>query len=593
MTTELKEWQKEHLKREMMNEIDLDETEDLRLTEEPDSKIQGLIKETFNNLRDMQGEPDVFDAFYTESGLKDYSRKDLYAEFIEAVLDRLNIHEEYEKEELKTEDVEKALFTIAEHISQEPDALTGVKEIVEEDYPELVADTSEGMSPEEYNHRYKKYIEREVERMSRGLEPKEKFTEYFQEFEALKNNDIDTVAKELNEMVDLGHDVWKLMLYSTLSAPAQTFIMGGRPTRSSLHTLLIGDISTAKSKALQIIHDISPQSEKIDGMTKASFVGSYDTSKDEITEGVVDRIINGNLIMEEYDKMDKDEGLMRTVFDNSSFTVSKGKDTKHFEEMPTSILAGANPKNDFFTTEDKALRGQVPFKEGELSRFDILIPLVNTEAQMMKYTEAMELFGSREEADLSEIRQMMNALNTKINQVENVIIGEEQEKELKEAFNQLQEELESEHRPTLIIMRDLETLSRLAFVIGCVYEEVEDGKVQITDRVVSKAVSQFEALIDLRRRLYVEDEREQLANTTKDKIFSELLQMTDTEDGKQAVEKPALKERCMQQSIVNNKQTFYNKMEELQKEERVVEMKDGETLSPDHDKRYVNVKPVV
>lgn len=588
---ELPQWQLKHLEKQLKDEIDLQGTEEMRLTEDPDSMIQGLIKETFNTLRENQGNPDVFDKFY-ENNVKEYNDKWRYADFILEVMDKLHIRQKWDREELKQEkQCEKALFRIAERVGEEPGALDSIRELITDKYPELVADMPEGMCPQEYRDKYERHIERQVRQMSEGIEPKEKFREYFDDFKALNNNDIDDVAYRLNQKVDLGQDVWKLLIYSTLSASAEKFIMGGRPTRSSLHTLLIGDISTAKSKALSIIEEISPKADQVDDMTKASFIGSYDTSEKQIQEGIVDRIQGGNLIIEEYDKIEKHNGLMRVVFDNSSLSVSKGQDTKEFEEVTTSILTGANPKNDFFTTQQEALRGQIPFKEGELSRFDVLIPLTNTSEQMEKYTQEMELFGSKESASMSEAKKMMRALSTKISEVDKVEISNEQSQRIKDGFNQLQVDIDTEHRPTLIIMRDLETLVRLANIVGCVYKEPdENGVIQIDEEVIDKALSQFETLIDLRKRLYTKKNREKLADTPKDKIYNKILEMAGMSETSY-VEQANLKDKCVQgekgngEWIVKSKPTFYEKIKELKREERVAEK------NPDKE-RYKQLTPV-
>lgn len=588
---DLPEWQLKHLEKQLKDEIDLQGTEEMRLTDDPKSEIQGLIKETFQTLRDNNGNPDVFDKFY-ENNVKEYEQKWRYAEFLLDVLDKLNVRKKWDREELKQEKYcEKALFKIAENVGEEAGILDTIRKLIEEEYPELVADTSEGMSPAEYRDKYESYIKREIKKMAEGVEAKENFREYFDDFKALNNNDIDDVAYRLNQKVDLGQDVWKLLIYSTLSAPAEKFIMGGRPTRSSLHTLLIGDISTAKSKALSIIEEISPKADQVDDMTKASFIGSYDTSEKQIKEGVVDRIQGGNLIIEEYDKIDKHQGLMRVVFDNSSLSVSKGQDVKEFEEVTTSILTGANPKDDFFTSKDEALRGQIPFKEGELSRFDVLIPLTNTSEQMEKYTQDMELFGTKESASMGEAKGMMRALSTKISEVEKVEIQKEQSQRIKEGFNKLQVDIDTEHRPTLIIMRDLETLVRLANIIGCVYKEPdEEGRIEIDDDVVDKALSQFETLIDLRKRLYTKKNRQKLAHTPKDKIFNKILEMSGMSD-EAKVSQAKLKDQCVKgegnnaEWVVKSKPTFYEKIKELKREERVAE------VNPEKE-RYKELTPV-
>lgn len=593
--TELKEWQKAHLERKLKEEIDLDGDEDFRLSEEPESEIQGIVKDIFQTLRDNP-KPDSFDKFYENSEMDEYPRKDLVAEFIKKLMDKVNVSnsdvQDIDKvniEELKTQEgMDKSLKAVAENLSEGDSDISSIKKIIEEDYPELVSEEKGTMSPAEYRDKYEKFIEKQIEKMAKGIEPKQNFKDYFDDFKAYNNHEIDDIASTLNNKVDLGIDTWKLILYSTLSAQAKRFYMGGRPARSSLHTLLIGDIATAKSKALNMVEEISPKAEKVDSMTPASFIGNYDNSTGEIEEGVVDEVLYGNLIFHEYDKMNKDDEVIRPVFDNDELSVRKGGETKIIEKTPISVIAGANPEDDFFTENGEGLRGQINFKEGELSRFDILIPLVNTPEQMEKYTENMSFFKKRESEDLSEYKQLMDTLKTKINKIEETRLGEAEdgrpplEQQLRNKFNNLQEELDSPHRPTLIIMRDLEVLMRLTNIIGCVHEEPnKEGVITISQESVDKATSQFEELIYLRKQLYDSESRKDIAHSTKEQIELELITMTEDKD---EVSKPELKNRCLREGIVNNKATFYNKINELIREERVVETDDKE--------KYTTIKPV-
>lgn len=613
----LKEWQKEHLKKKMKAEMDVEGSEDFRMTEEPESMVQGFIKDFYETLRDGNGNPDTFDSWFEDSEYKSYRGKHHFVDFLQKVLDKCQVREDFSDEDLKTKDIEKALYRIAEKIGEGDVNIHTVREVINDRYPSLVAKMPEGMCPEEYRAKMEDHIEQEVEDMAEGVEPREKFEDYFDEFEAYNENSIDSISQRLNRMVDLGMDVWSLTLYSSLSASADKFHYGGRPTRSSLHTLFIGDISTAKSKTLGIIDEISPNSEIVDKMTEASLIGSYDTSKKEFQEGVIDRVQNGNLIMEEYDKSNNSQDILRKVFDNNNLNVPKGQARKLIEEVRVSIMAGANPDDDFFTNQDEVLRDQIPFDEGELSRFDVLIPLTNTAEQMEKYVEDMTFFGSREENSLDDVAKTMDALNTKINSIDQVEIGQQKvevtedniEKvssyknhtepddleigeevridliqAIKTAFNNQQQELtQNKFRPTLIIMRDLEILMRLVHIIGCVKKEPKDGFIEIDIDVVSEAVSQFETIIDLRERLYTNKDRSKLANTPKGEVYWKLVEVSG--EGDEEVLKSDLKDECMREGIVNNKQTFYNKIDELIKERKV------KVTNPEKN-RYKKVKPL-
>lgn len=569
---EIPKWQLNHLKSQLMKEVEEEvDGESFGQFNSPESKIQGLVKETYDTLKTAEN-GDAFDCFYENSELAEYNRMDLYREFVEEVLNAFNLRSSFDftEEELESEKVEKALKKIAESVSEGDNTADKVKDIIQDQYPELIDDNAY-MDKDEYLAKQESWIEENLSHIAQGLEPKEDFEEYFENFRDLNNNQIDDVAQRLDGIVDIGVDVWKLIVYSMLSAPAPKFNIDGRWVRSSLHLLLIGEISTAKSKILGIVNDISPKSEQVSDMTKASFIGAYSNKDDEIKEGVVDRIIGGNMLVEEYDKLDLDDGLMREVFDNGSISVSKAESVKRIDEVQTSIMAGANPKKDFFI-QGENMREQIPFKEGELSRFDVTIPLVNTQDDMERIIDDMELFGGSEGLEMGEIKNMMEALKDKLQTVEKITFEETDDKkpslerQIKEAFKSEQKTLESKNRQELLISRDFETLVRLVYIIGAVHEDLEDKEVTITEDTVNTAISQFETLIGLRHRLYTGDDRQVVTKTPKDEIMEKIYELSTDGD---VVEQSSLKNKCVSAGVVNNKQTFYNKVDELIREEKI------------------------
>lgn len=569
---EIPKWQLNHLKTQLMAEVEEEiEGEEFGEFNEPDSKIQGLVKEVYETLKTADN-GDAFDKFYENSELSEYNRMDLFREFVEELLEAFNLRNSFDftEEELESEEVEKALKKIAENISEGDNTTDKVKDIIKDQYPELIND-HEYMDKQEYLDKQENWIEKNLSQIAQGLEPKEDFEDYFKNFRDLNNNQIDDVAQRLDGIVDIGVDVWKLIIYSMLSAPAPKFKIDDRWVRSSLHLLLIGEISTAKSKILGIINDISPKAEQVSDMTKASFIGAYSNKDDEIKPGVVDRIIGGNMLVEEYDKLDLDDGLMREVFDNGSISVSKAESVKRIDEVNTSIMAGANPKEDFFI-QGENMRNQIPFKEGELSRFDVTIPLVNTQDDMERIIDDMNLFGGSEGIEMEEIKNMMKALKDKLQTIEEINFEETEgnkpslETQIKEAFKSEQKTLETKNRQELLISRDFETLVRLVYIIGAVHEDLEDKTVTITEDTVNKAISQFETLIGLRHRLYTGDDRQVVTKTPKDEIMEKIYELST--DG-EVVPQTTLKDKCMSAGVVNNKQTFYNKVDELIREEKI------------------------
>jgi len=306
---------------------------------------------------------------------------------------------------------------------------------------------------------------------------------------------IGDIAAGLNRIVVLDEDVWQLILYSLLSPYCPRVRINSMPARANLHTLLVGDIASGKSRICKIVETISPKASRIARVTEASLEGI--AMKGYIEPGVIDLCNNGILIFPEFHTLYEKFKILREAMDCSRLTIIKGGETKQVN-VNITFFAGCNPRQDFFQMGRK-LRGQVPFKEGILSRFDILIPLVTTCEKNKRLLDNINIFGNCAEwVDLMKIGNTLSGISKEISKVKEVTLCSEQRRRVKLVF--LTHNQDIGKRP-LLLLRDLETISRLINVIAVsarFYErDPYNSVVQATDEDVEKAIDLWESLIDI------------------------------------------------------------------------------------------------
>jgi len=328
---------------------------------------------------------------------------------------------------------------------------------------------------------------------------------------------VEQIAGELDRIVFLGEPAWELILYSSLSSFAPKFLISGIPTRAVLHTMLLGEVATAKSKVFELIEDLAPKSYSITRSTLPSLEGVATTG--EIKEGVVDRANNGVLIIKEFREVD--QSFLRELMDCSTIKIEKRGFVKE-TNVNMALMVGVNPRDDFFE-RGTILRQQVDFQEGLLRRFDVLIPLLSTTEKNAALLNMMELFGGT--LLTNDFKEILATLATGMGEIKRVCLSDEYKERLKRAFIDLNTDLNG---MPLLTLRDLETLCRLVNVIATAnfYQmEVKNGVLMASDKDVENAVSLWETLIDLRRKLYTSTERR--ITTIEDVIMTELLKKGD------------------------------------------------------------------
>jgi len=228
---------------------------------------------------------------------------------------------------------------------------------------------------------------------------------------------IDEIANKLNKIVILDEDAWQLILYSVLSPYAPRIRINSVPVRANLHTIIVGDVATAKSRVCKIVEAVSPKSSRIARITEASLEGVARWGR--IEPGLIDVCNNGMLIIPEFTTLYQRFRILREVMDCESVTIIKGGKAKRVD-VNITFLAGCNPADDFFHIGSR-LRNQIAFKEGFLTRFDVLIPLTTTCEKNKMLLDHITIFGlSEEEVSLTQINNALSILAQEMSKVREI-----------------------------------------------------------------------------------------------------------------------------------------------------------------------------
>jgi len=310
---------------------------------------------------------------------------------------------------------------------------------------------------------------------------------------------VEDLASELADVIFLDVEAWELLLYSGLSVHAPKMKINGVPQRQTLHVNMIGEISTAKSSVIKILSKIFPKTSKVSKTTEASIAGTVKPDG-TIVPGVIEQAHNGILFIPEYNKKISRMNIIREAMDNDVVTVSKRGVSWSFTPNVAFIVA-SNPKNDFF--ESPIMRKDIPFKEGILSRFDVLLPFLNDNNTMNEILQNITFLNDeRKELDIEKLRKIIK--NTIIGMemlVERIKLTKKQEQMIKRAYAKNITQMGDRPR---VVLRDLETLIRLVNVIVAVNCK-KDPKKKIytaTNEDVTKAIDLWKYLINLRVQLY-------------------------------------------------------------------------------------------
>ena len=540
--------------------------EDVATTVKPKSKIQVILKDFYERLKTAESS-DVFDKFYEEK-LKGYSQLSRFATFLLKLSNKLSLDLKHPYGE---DGFQEALSKITERRLEENDTVNVAHAIINQMHPNLVAPIYVDVSAEGINKEYETYVEEEVGKIREKLQNgnHKEFEDKIQKIRKAEKTEIEQLASELNRIVILGKETWELILYAVMSPFAPPISINNMLERPNLHFLFVGDVSTAKSKVDRIVERISPKALKITKSTEASFEG-VKTPQGGIEQGIIDWANFGVLVIPEFSKTFEKFEVLREVMDCDRITIVKGGVPK---ELPVNItfFAGCNPRADFFQNEIN-LRDQIAFKDGVLSRIDILLPLIASKEKNELLLEQIDIFGTEQpKLTLEDIHERLKTLSTgMIKLVTNIILTEGQKQTLKQAF--LSHNTKLKNRP-LLVLRDLDTLCRLVNVVVATNfpkrEHTDGGVVKAKDGDITKAIELWEEIIAQRKILYTSKHR--LIFSLKEKIMMEIVRNGNK------IRQMELKTHIINEGLCSHR-TVERKINELAREGRIVKIGDRDAV---------------
>ena len=564
----------------------------------PPSRIQEIVQGIYWSLTELgsnvkfteEGAPitmpeeDYFDGWYESEEIEEYSQKYRLLQFLNTIARAVHNSESDSFAGTKQE-FDKLLSGFVLKVLESGDYLHVIAAVINERYPGLAGEFRSAPSAEELSeidaHEYNRELQKIAESVESNIE------EYASELARIKRaqkTSFEKIALDLDRIVIFGPRNWELMLYSIMSPHAPRLLINNLDYRANIHSLLAGDISTAKSKILKILKLISPKMLVVDETTKATFEGVAPTrSGDEIEDGILDLAMGGNMIVEEYTNSFARMPLMRRAMDGEYIEIWKKGSSKGIN-VNTTLVAACNPRDDFFIEETEGtFRQQIAFKEGILSRFDNLILLTTTQVKNELIIDKIHLMSTRSsltKIDFAAIKENLETLaeGMKSGAITRVTITPSQERVLKEAFlNQNRRDKQQRilrNRP-LVILRDLETLARFVNIVATVNfskRKIKDGLLKAKDEDINKAVQLWENLINLRVEIYGRSNRN--FTTVKDEIMK-FIARTQTyyknEGQEEKVPVAEVKEEIVGRRKLVGKTTFYEELRMLRESGDIVQ----------------------
>lgn len=560
------------------------------------SRIQSILQELYWDLTKVgqttkftddgeiidKPDEDYFDGWYEANELDDYNQKYKLMQALNTIARALHVSE---ASAYAREDFDDILQRFLNRILEEPEYLEVTANIINEKYPGLASPFKSAISMEEMNELEAIEYAKEVGKIENSIESNiEQHTHVLARIKKAKMTDFEKIALDLDRIVIFGPRFWELTLYSIMSPHAPRLLINNLDYRANIHELLAGDISTAKSKILKISKLIAPKMMVVDETTKASFEGVAPTrAGGEIEQGILDHAKNGMMIVEEYTNSFARMPLMRRAMDGEYIEIHKKGSSKGIE-VNTTLMAACNPEDDFFREEIEGnFRQQISFKEGILSRFDVMILLTATQVKNELIIDKMNLMSVRsplDKIDFASIKEDLEILaeGMKSGAIIRVTITPAQEQKLKEAFlNQNTRDKQQRlvrNRP-LVILRDLENLARLVNVIATVNfskRTINNGLLKAKDEDIDKAIQLWENLINLRIEIYGRSNRNFM--TVKDEIlaYTARAQVQYSNEGAEPMVPVAeIKEEIVDRRKLVGKTTFYKELQTLREIGEIVQ----------------------
>jgi len=376
---------------------------------------------------------------------------------------------------------------------------------------------------------------------------------------------LDELSQALNGIIILGEDNWKTLLLAMMSPYAPRIPLSGVEVRNNLHTLLVGDSGSAKTQTLNVIKKVAPKWESISKASEPSLEGSAVTKT--IKPGILETASDGILLVSEFQSAYYSHTqILREALDCSEIRIFKKGESRIYTPNVT-LMANCNPSDDFFQQGLK-LREQVKFKEGILSRFDVLIPLLVSPELNEQVLERLVLFGrSPAGVEWKSLQDFFQRRSKLMSNVQQTGISVDQEACLKDVFKKHNRRRQLDKRPFLTL-RDVETLMRLLNTLTAFENTVSTRVVNPSDAQLEVAIGLWEHLLALRQEFYSERIRRVLT------ISQQILQYVETKGGSSKVE-DVKAEICDDRKLCSTA-TLYRKLNRLEEQGRISHKKGPE-----------------
>ena len=301
-------------------------------------------------------------------------------------------------------------------------------------------------------------------------------------------------------------DVWMAVWLGLASVHAPPIRQGAQVHHPQCDILLIGEISTAKSGILGLVSDVTPRGLFKTNFTPVAFTGRIDKEGD-FQPGIAYRANGGVLCVDELDKLliryPILDGLIRTAQTEHRVQHSTALGEVDYQAA-FGLFAGANPKGDVFS--DAAIRAQVPFAEGLLSRYAFIKPLAYTPDKVNAIADYMgDTWFSDEPPkgtlSVDKIRSTLAALWHRLKDVVSVQVDRDLRVALVSHFKERQDSIAG---VPLLTTRDLESAFKWLNASASLHvaqRDVQDGAIVATAQDLDIALTMLDCTVSVRQVL--------------------------------------------------------------------------------------------
>jgi len=223
------------------------------------------------------------------------------------------------------------------------------------------------------------------------------------------------------------------------------------------------------------------------------------------------------------------------------------------------------------------MRPQIAFKEGVLSRFDLLIPLVSNRLSNNRIVEQLELFGEDSiEVNLLEYKERLSTIARGMESINSVLLTDEQKLKVKEAFKT--QNNRDEGRPVIanrpfMILRDYESLARLINIIACVNvgrrETDAYNNLHAVDEDIEKAIGLWENLLQFRAQLYAKTQHNRNILSISDEMILFLASTNEMPDEQGYIDNKHMVNNIVHEKQLCSKSTYDRELRKLRESGRI------------------------